>query len=93
MEKQQSTKHNTPKDARLLESDKEIRFDLPYETEFENLSYIGVVLHETWRVSNHNHEHFELCYVESGQGWFTIDGSFYTVSQGDLFITKPGERH
>ncbi|ACX65434.1 AraC protein arabinose-binding/dimerization [Paenibacillus sp. Y412MC10] len=93
MEKKRSTKYNTPKDSRLLESDKEIRFELPYETEFENLSYIGVVLYETWHVPGHHHEHFELCYVESGQGWFTIDGSYYTVSQGDLFITKPGESH
>ncbi|GGD80311.1 AraC family transcriptional regulator [Paenibacillus nasutitermitis] len=93
MENKHSLKYSRPKDSRLFESDKEIRFDIPCETEFDNLSYIGVVLHETWHVPNHHHEHFELCYVECGEGWFTIDGSFYKVSQGDLFLTKPGESH
>ncbi|UVI31243.1 AraC family transcriptional regulator [Paenibacillus spongiae] len=89
----QSDKFSTPKNAHLMESEREIRFELPFEMDFENLSYIGVVLHETWGVNEHHHEHFELCYVESGQGWFTINDSLYTVSKGDLFLTKPGESH
>lgn len=89
----QSDKHCTPKITHLMESDKEIRFELPFEMDFENLLYIGVVRHDTWQVTNHHHEHFELCYVERGQGWFTVNDLLYKVSQGDLFLTKPGESH
>ncbi len=71
----------------------ELREDLPFPYEFDSLSYLGVQSLSTWQVDRHIHEHFELCYVDEGQGWFSIDGDLYRVSQGDLFLTKPGECH
>ncbi|RAP75273.1 AraC family transcriptional regulator [Paenibacillus montanisoli] len=75
------------------ESDRELRYDMESMLWRGNLNYIGIVLHESWCVESHSHDHFELCYVASGSGWFSIDGSFFRVSKGDLFLTKPGERH
>ncbi|WP_308638393.1 AraC family transcriptional regulator [Paenibacillus silvisoli] len=75
------------------ESDRELRYDMESMLWRGNLNYIGIVLHESWRVENHSHDHFELCYVAAGSGWFSIDGSFFRVNKGDLFLTKPGERH
>ncbi|MFC4810629.1 AraC family transcriptional regulator [Paenibacillus sp. GCM10023250] len=75
------------------ESEWELRYDMESRVWRGNLNYIGIVLHESWRVEYHSHDHFELCYVASGSGWFSIDGSFFRVSKGDLFLTKPGECH
>ncbi|RED65303.1 helix-turn-helix transcriptional regulator [Cohnella phaseoli] len=71
----------------------ELREELPFQHDFDNLSYIGIQMLSTWQVDRHTHEHFELCYVDEGQGWFSIDGDLYRVRQGDLFLTKPGEGH
>jgi AraC-like DNA-binding protein/mannose-6-phosphate isomerase-like protein (cupin superfamily) len=84
------TAPNTPG---MMESEREIRYELPLLRRLESLAYIGMVRHETWHVSSHSHDHFELCYIEEGQGWFTIGDVYYTVNPGDLFITKPGELH
>lgn len=71
----------------------ELREELPFQYEFDNLCYIGIQTLSTWQVDKHIHEHFELCYVDEGQGWFSIDGELYRISQGELFLTKPGELH
>lgn len=83
----------TPHTTKVVEAEKEIRIELPFSLLFESLAYIGVVLRETWHVRPHYHEHFELCYVSEGQGWFAIEEFSYKVKQGDLFLTKPGEVH
>lgn len=41
----------------------------------------------------HCHEHFELCYVLSGQGRQRIDGKLYDVKEGDLVIINAGVYH
>lgn len=71
----------------------EKREELPFHRQFDGLTYIGMTSYETWRVPPHYHDHFELCYVDEGQGWFSLDGRFYPVKQGDMFLTKPGENH
>jgi AraC-like DNA-binding protein/quercetin dioxygenase-like cupin family protein len=83
----------TPHTTKIVEADRETRIELPFSLVFESLAYIGVVLRETWHVRPHYHEHFELCYVSEGQGWFAIEEFSYKVKQGDLFLTKPGEVH
>ncbi len=86
-------KHATPSASHTMETDSEIRIELPFHYIFENLTYIGVLLQEIWHVAPHYHDHFELCYVDEGRGWFSIDEYLYEVSAGDLFLTKPGEGH
>ena len=83
----------TPSTTKIVEADQETRIELPFALVFESLAYIGVVLRETWHVRPHYHEHFELCYVNEGQGRFAIEDFSYRVKQGDLFLTKPGEVH
>jgi len=77
----------------IMDTEAEIRYDLPFDVRLGNLAYIGIVRHETWFVGHHIHSHFELCYVEEGQGYFTIEDAYYEVREGDLFLTKPGEMH
>ncbi|MBW7456663.1 helix-turn-helix domain-containing protein [Paenibacillus sepulcri] len=71
----------------------EVREELPFRSLFESLTYIGIVSRQSWDVEKHEHDHFELCYVDEGEGWFAIDQFLYEVEAGDLFLTKPGERH
>ena len=64
--------------------DQEICINLPFALVFESLTYVGVVHRETWQVRPHYHDHFELCYVDEGEGWFAIDDVVSAVKQGDL---------
>ncbi len=71
----------------------EYRVDCPVPHQLDDLAYLGIVLERTWRTPVHHHDHFEVCYVAEGQGWFAIDDTLHPVRQGDLFLTKPGEGH
>ncbi|MFC3803660.1 helix-turn-helix domain-containing protein [Cohnella sp. GCM10012308] len=82
-----------PASSHGCKSCSERREELPFRHDFDNLSYIGIQMLSTWQVDRHTHEHFELCYVDEGQGWFSIYGDLYRVREGDLFLTKPGEGH
>ncbi len=93
LNEEKTRREATPNATRMSVSDKEIRCELPYRLAFEDLAYIGIVLFETWHVRAHYHDHFELCYVDEGKGWFIVDELLYEVSKGDLFLTKPGESH
>jgi AraC-like DNA-binding protein len=73
--------------------EQEICINLPFALVFESLTYIGTVGRETWHVRPHYHDHFELCYVDEGEGWFAISDFSYPVKKGDLFLTKPWEIH
>jgi AraC family L-rhamnose operon regulatory protein RhaS len=86
-------KMGKPSSPNKIEAEKEIRIDLPFHHKLENLAYIGINSEETWHVRTHYHDHFELCYIDEGKGWFSIDDLFYEVSAGNLFLTKPGEIH
>lgn len=87
------TKAAWPHTSQVYLWDQETRIDLPFSLRLENLIYIGVAGSESWHVYPHYHEHFEMCYVDEGQGWFAIDDCFYPVKQGDVFLTLPGEVH
>lgn len=41
----------------------------------------------------HNHEHLELCYIQSGKGRHKIDGTVYEVGEGDLIVINAGQFH
>jgi len=71
----------------------EYRVDCPMPHQLDDLAYLGIVLERTWHTPLHHHDHFELCYVAEGHGWFAINDTLYPVGQGDLFLTKPGEGH
>lgn len=73
--------------------DRETRINLPFALIFESLIYVGVVSREMWQVHPHYHDHFELCYVDEGEGWFAINDFVYEVKKGDVFLTKPWEIH
>jgi len=88
-----ASKTPPPASRNRYKGSSELREELPFQRDFDNLSYIGIQMLSTWQVDRHMHEHFELCYVDEGQGWFSIDGDMYRVRQGDLFLTKPGEAH
>jgi len=86
-------KNPLPASRNRYRGSSELREELPFPHDFDNLSYIGIQMLSAWQVDRHMHEHFELCYVDEGQGWFSIDGDMYRVREGDLFLTKPGEGH
>ncbi|MFC5651225.1 helix-turn-helix domain-containing protein [Paenibacillus solisilvae] len=92
MDEEKPQKHITPLNSRIVESDSEMRFELPF-TNLDNMFYIGVNATVNWTTNFHFHDHFELCYLDQGPLSYSIDKSLYHVDQGELFITKPGERH
>lgn len=73
--------------------DAEIRVDRPYPRDLGAITYIGVVLRQTWTVKPHYHEHYELCYVDEGSGWFQQNGRLYETQARDVFLSRPGECH
>ncbi|QHT63136.1 AraC family transcriptional regulator [Paenibacillus lycopersici] len=85
-------KYDKPHCASVVVSDTEMRFELPF-ADLDNMLYIGINKTEDWTVRTHYHDHFELCYLDQGQLTYFIDKSIYHINQGELFITKPGERH
>lgn len=87
-------RHETvPRVPRVVDAHDELRIELPLEFTLESLAYIGTVSHRTWHVTPHEHDHFELCFVAEGRGWFALDTAMYPVAAGDLFLTKPQEVH
>jgi len=83
----------TPTLSRIDSNDQEICFYLPFHRQLNSLAYIGVNRNDTWYVPAHYHNHFEICYISQGQGWFTAGDKFYPVEEGSLFLAKPGDIH
>lgn len=75
------------------QGEQEVCFHLPFAFAFEDLTYLGTVSRQAWHISPHYHNHFELCYVAEGEGWFVLNGVSYPVRKGDLFLVKPWENH
>ncbi|MEV0797581.1 AraC family transcriptional regulator [Kribbella sp. NPDC050281] len=46
-----------------------------------------------WRNEPHVHSYFEVCYAYAGEGVFTVADEQLTVSEGELFVARPGEPH
>lgn len=92
-DKQNVTKFEAPKRKTISYWREETRFDLPFPDTYANFLYITKFWNEKWYVSNQYHDHFELCYVCEGSGWFMLEGMMLPVKKGDIFITKPGEVH
>ena len=44
-------------------------------------------------VSTHFHDFFEMEYIISGSGTYTVDGTVYAVEEGDLFFLTPLNFH
>lgn len=87
------THEPSPRVPRVLTTHHELRIELPLRLKLESLAYIGVISQRTWHVTPHDHDHFELCFVAEGRGWFALDTVLYPVCEGDLFLTKPQEVH
>ena len=83
----------SPRMSRVITTHHELRIELPLRLTLESLAYIGVVSQKTWHITPHDHDHFELCFVAEGRGWFALDTVLYPVREGDLFLTKPQEVH
>lgn len=43
--------------------------------------------------STHLHKYYEFLYFVGGDAVYIVDGKEYSASDGDLFITRPGELH
>ncbi|MFD0713309.1 AraC family transcriptional regulator [Paenibacillus sp. GCM10027626] len=71
----------------------EIRFELPFPVYYDRFLYISKFWYEKWYTPTQFHDHFELCYVCEGEGWFILEGMMFPVKKGDIFVTKPGEIH
>jgi AraC-like DNA-binding protein len=54
--------------------------------------YHYVTAHEPLTLRSHGNR-LEICYLESGQQSYIIDGQQVDVSGGDLFVTFPHEQH
>ena len=48
---------------------------------------------ESTFVDTHFHDFFELEYIVSGSGIYTVDGTEYTIKSGDLFFLTPNNFH
>ncbi len=46
-----------------------------------------------WKIGSHQHDHFELHYIDNGLGINISPSSRITLSRGTLYIAKPGEAH
>ncbi|MCI8388072.1 MAG: helix-turn-helix domain-containing protein [Clostridiales bacterium] len=46
-----------------------------------------------WNISIHCHSSFEIHFITSGMGWFTVDNVKYKVEQGNVIITGPDIYH
>ncbi len=44
-------------------------------------------------VEQHSHDFFELVYVAKGQGEHSYKGQHHSISEGDVFMIEPGEKH
>ncbi|OGF48674.1 MAG: hypothetical protein A2044_08045 [Candidatus Firestonebacteria bacterium GWA2_43_8] len=44
-------------------------------------------------LSVHAHEGFEICYLVKGHQYYTVFGKDYLLKSGDIYITKPEEKH
>ncbi len=82
-----------PRVARVVQNQWEYRVERPGNPWCDNLMYVGRNSYDLWHVKPHYHDHFELCYIDEGHCWFTVNHVHYQVSKGDLFLTRPGEVH
>ncbi|MFI2856597.1 helix-turn-helix domain-containing protein [Paenibacillus sp. JSM ZJ436] len=56
-----------------------------------NIHYWGSMLHDDHPV--HKHAYFELCYVTSGSGTYHDDGTCFALTEGSMFLSRPGMWH
>lgn len=41
----------------------------------------------------HSHDFIEMAFILSGHGRYRINGSLYDISEGDIIILNPGQKH
>jgi AraC-like DNA-binding protein len=82
-----------PKLPASIHTDTEFRMELPFGSEQNSLYYIGIYYKENWSTATHYHDHFELCYLDSGYSPYKIDKTLYGFHAGELLVTKPREEH
>jgi AraC family L-rhamnose operon regulatory protein RhaS len=92
-EKDKLIKIEAPKERSISHWPDETRFDLPFPDQNEQFLYCAKFWNNNWYTPAQFHDHFELCYVCEGHGWFILEGMIFPVEKGDIFITKPGEVH
>jgi AraC-like DNA-binding protein len=83
----------TPRIPLTLRTEREFRIELPFDPRASSIFYLGLNLEENWATPSHYHEHFELCYLDEGNGQYKIDKTLYDFRSGQLLLTKPGENH
>lgn len=59
--------------------------------------YESFVLHQyqfdVWDYEPHNHNFFEIIFIEEGAGFHTINDVRFTYKKGDIFLLAPNDRH
>jgi AraC-like DNA-binding protein/quercetin dioxygenase-like cupin family protein len=59
-----------------------------------HLLYAGYVVYKPGgHIEHHTHGHYEICLFTEGIAEVRVGDQVYTVSPGDLLITKPGDLH
>ncbi len=48
---------------------------------------------DTWEAEPHNHNYFEIIFVEYGEGFHTINGVRFRYSENDIFLLAPEDTH
>jgi AraC-like DNA-binding protein len=86
-------KREAPEQFNFYDTEQEFRINLPFKNHLENILFIGTNSRHNWSTSLHYHDHFELCYLDYGQGNYAIDHSLNRFSQGEVLVTKPSEIH
>ncbi|WP_256758824.1 AraC family transcriptional regulator [Cohnella sp. WQ 127256] len=89
----QSPINPTPRIHQTLHTEGEFRIDLPFDPVGSSIYYLGLNVQDNWATQSHYHEHFELCYLDEGNGQYKIDKTLYDFRSGQLLLTKPGESH
>ncbi|KAA1242819.1 AraC family transcriptional regulator [Aquimarina sp. RZ0] len=48
---------------------------------------------DKWEAAPHNHNYFEIIFVESGSGYHTINGVQFHYKENDIFLLAPEDTH
>jgi hypothetical protein len=77
-EKDKLIKIEMPKHKSIKHLPEETRVDLPFPHLNEQFLYFSKFWDDNWYTPTQFHDHFELCYVCEGRGWFILEGMIFS---------------
>ena len=70
----------------------QIQYDISYEDLNPTFLFAcALTRHEP--ENPHSHDFIEIAFILSGEGHFVVDGKWYAVRKGDVFLFNPGTSH